>query len=115
MGVCATVATLAEAFARSIPLHTPHQKLQIELLKLMPFYKDMFNLVAWERAFMAALPEPDDESTTGLLIYEIFSFGRYNMYTTFNKEGAEHEYNSLVTELVRFGVKVLPHNGLDDW
>jgi hypothetical protein len=115
MGICETVVTLANEFVKSKTLNTPHQKLQVELLRLMPLYKEINNLVAWERTFMAALPEPDDESDVGQLIYEIFSFGRYNMYGAFDKQGTYREFDWLVKQLARAGVIVPPHHDLDDW
>ena len=96
MGACATVANLAEALSASGELRTPRHKMLVDILKIMPQYYEMGDLSAWETAFQAALEEKDDESDLGNLIWEIFEFGRHNLYMAFDPDGTKICYHDLI-------------------
>ncbi len=95
MGICNTVEAFSSALSQEVMIEDPRHKLQLEILKLMPLYRDIRDLSQWESAFTETLEEAEDESTVGEIIYAIFDFGRCNMYCAFSEDNAIREFSSL--------------------
>jgi hypothetical protein len=115
MGVAETVKELAESVAHAkMPTH-PRHRLLVELLRLMPLYRDINGLCAWEAAFKGAMEWQDDESEVGQLLWDVFEFGGYNMYGAFDAEGTLQEFRGLASRLSERGVRVREPQGLDGW
>ncbi len=115
MGICSTVASLAEAVSKAKAPLEPRHRLQVDILKLMPLYSEIWNLSPWEHAFQDVVKEPDDESETGLLLWEIFDFGRYNMYSAFDPAGTRDCYIALTDLLKEKGVALSGKHDIDSW
>ena len=113
VGVAETVKSLAEAVERAKLPTNPRHRICVELLRLMPKYRDIGDLSAWEAAYQGALEERDDESEVAQLLWEVFDFGRLNMYGKFEPEltahaGALKEHLALEIELVLEGANATP-------
>ena len=115
MGVCETVKSIADTVARVKIPQEPRHLVLVELLRLMPQYRDMNGLVAWDSAFQGALEEQDDESEIGQILWEVFEFGRGNMYGAFDVPGTSRQFEWLSTWLSERGVPMPPPQGLTDW
>ena len=109
------VKSLAEAVARAKEPEQPRHRLLVEILRLTPLYRDINGLCEWEDAFQNALEKEDDESEVGKILWELFDFGRYNMYAKFDTEGTAQAYESLCLWLSAHGVSVPASHGLADW
>jgi hypothetical protein len=81
----------------------------------MPQYRDINDLVAWESAYQGALAERDDESEVGQLLWEVFDFGRLNMYGRFEPDRTAHAFAALSSWIAERGVSVPAPAGLADW
>lgn len=115
MGVTETVAALAGSIAQVKALTNPRHRLLVEILRLMPLYSDVGDLTAWESAFQGVLEDQDDESEIGNLLWDIFVFGRMNMYVGFDARQTEIAFRYIAQEFERRGVPVTPQGSLDDW
>jgi hypothetical protein len=115
VGVCETVKALAEAIAQAKAPQEARHRLMVEILRLMPLYRDIHDLTAWESAFQGALHGQDDDSEVGHLLWELFEFGRYNMYGAFDAPGTAKEFASLAKLLTRGDVPVPQSPGLTGW
>src|SRR5579884_2495519 len=111
MGVCETVKSLAEAVAKAKALEKPRHRLLVEILRLMPLYRDIGDLSAWESAIHGALGQ-DDESEVGQLLWEVFEFGTYNMYGAFDAEGTAEVFRHLSQWMAQRGVTAPEPQGL---
>ena len=115
MGVCETVRSIAESVSQvKMPQESRHQIL-VQILRLMPQYREIRDLVAWESAFQGALEEQDDESEIGQILWEVFEFGRFNMYAKFDVPGTSQQFEWLSTLLNERGVPMPPPEGLEEW
>jgi len=115
MGICATVKDLAEAIEKSkLDVHAQHRH-QIEILSDMQRYADARDLGNWESTFQSTLDELDDQSEVGLLLWEIFELGRFNLYAAFNPVGTQYEYETLKKLLLQHGVRIDTVHSNDDW
>ena len=115
MGVCEAVRELAEGIDQGLAPKDPRHRICVELLRLMPCYRDIRDLSAWESAYQGALDEKDDETTVGVLLYEIFEFGRGNMYGAFNHKQTLENFDVLSKQLEDHGVPVPRISGLTGW
>jgi hypothetical protein len=115
MGLCDTVAKLADAAERDLSPSEARHKLLLAILRLMPLYRDIVHLPEWETAFKGALTrDHDDESRIGKLIYDIFEFAGFNLYAAFDIEGTKIAYDARVKRLEDAGIRVPPDEGLTD-
>ena len=105
MGVCKVVKELAGAVSLAKPDLQPRHRLQVELLRLMPLYLEVWDLSLWESAFQQTIDD-DDKSETALLLLEVFDFGRLNMYGAFQVEQTREAYAALRAYLLAHGVAV---------
>lgn len=115
MGVCVTVKSLAESVSTVKTPEDSRHRILVEILRLMPLYRDIFGLVAWESAFRGALAEEDDDSEVGQILYEVFDFGTFNMYGAFDADGTAQEFERVSAWLRQGGVPVLQPQGIADW
>ena len=95
MGVCSTVSALATAILDQNEDLSVRHRLRVELLKLMPLYLGIRDLSLWEDAVAETYEEQDDTSDVGLILGEIFDFGRRNLYSAFNKDASKKCYDDL--------------------
>ena len=116
MGVCKTVALLAKTVETiKLPINSRH-KLLIQLLKLIPLYKEIRALDEWETACQGVLEDQDDTSEIGSLLWEVFEFGRYNLYAAFDATGTAACYNNLVKHFENHNIKIpMWDSELDEW
>ena len=94
MGICDAVQLLAEKVRDGKPLMTPSQKLRVELLRLMPCYKDCRRLDLWEDTFQKA-PDPEDEQSydeVDWLLLSVFELGRACLYSAFDIAAVHREF-----------------------
>jgi len=75
------------------------------LLKLIPLYKEIGALDEWETACQGVLEDQDDTSEIGSLLWEVFEFGRYNLYAAFDVIGTTACYNDLVNLFENHNIK----------
>ncbi len=116
MGVCNTVVLLTEALEKAKQPTLPRHRLLAQILKLMPLYNEIHDLAAWEAAYQGAMEEADDNSEIGLLLWEIFEFGRYNLYSAFDVEGTSECYDQLSSMFSENGiVNPIIQPELDRW
>ena len=115
MGVCETVQVLAEAVALAKQPVEARYRLLIEILRLMPLYRDIRDLSAWESAFQAALAPCEDESEMGNVLAELFDFGRHNRYGAFDQAGTLFCYASFARWLTEHGVPAPDSPDLSRW
>jgi hypothetical protein len=93
----------------------PRHLILVEILRLMPEYRDINHLVAWESAFQGVLEDQDDESEIGQILWEVFDFGRFNMYGAFDAPRTSQQFEWLSNWLSARGVPMPPPQGLADW
>ncbi len=115
MGLCETVRETAEAISGSKTITAPGHRLAIELLRLMPLYRDIGNLNAWEVALQDVFAEAEDQSEVGRLLSQVFAFGRYNMYAEFDVDGTEREFAAVRETLERSGVAATSASRIMSW
>ena len=105
MGVADVVRTVAKAVARVTNPTDPLHRIRLRILQLMPDYRDIHMLVAWESAFKGAGPDTD-QSEVGRLLQEVFDFGMFNMYGQFDGPGTVSAFRQLSDWLAGRGVVV---------
>jgi hypothetical protein len=115
MGVCDTVSRLADAVETELKPKLPHHRNLLEILRRMPSYRDDEKLSDWESDFLKETPEDEDESAIGQITWEIFEFGRLNLYSAFDSAGTKEDYRWLCELLFSSGVKPPTHAGLSNW
>lgn len=115
MGVCDTVCMVAERLLEAKMPRDPRHRLQAEILRLMPLYRDIVGLTDWESAFQSVLPEIEDCSEIAELLYEIFEFGRDNMYAAFRAQHTAKYFVELSDRFRRSGIVLDGHQELDGW
>lgn len=115
MGICTTVRELAAAVEKSKSVVLPKHCVQIDLLRRMQQFADARDLGDWEARFQSTVGECEDQSEVGLLIWEIFEFGRFNLYGAFRPLETNHEYEILKSFLSMHGVKVDANHNNEDW
>jgi hypothetical protein len=115
MGMADTVRSLAEAVAQVKSLTNPRHRICVELLRLMPEYLEIHRLDGWEEAYQDALEPIDDASETGVILWEVFEFGRLNMYGAFNPKLTVKEFARLSSWLTERGINVPTPGDLTDW
>lgn len=93
MTVSAITRELAEAILAARP-HTPHQRLLIEQLRLLPLYKQIGNVAIWDKAYHDAMPREDDTSEVGRLIAAVYDFATVPFYGAFDAEATLNAYES---------------------
>ena len=115
MGVSDTVRATVDEIVRTKSPTLPRHLLLVELLRLMPLYRAVRNLAAWDAAFRGALAEDDDGSELGRLLLETFEFGCENLYGRFDAAAASRAYERLSARLREGGVPLVPAGDLTDW
>ena len=115
MGVAETVYLLTEAIERAKSPWHPRHRICLELLRLLPEYRDINKLPAWESAFQGALDSRDDESEIGQIPFEVFEFGRCNMYGEFDLDRTVYEFERLSSWLADRGIVVPAPEDLSQW
>ncbi len=115
MGLCEAVREIAEAISASKGITTSGERLVVELFRLMPLYRDIGNLNAWETALQDVFAEADDQSDVGYLLERVFAFGRYNMYADFDVDGTEGALGALRSTLSENGIPLPSATRLTSW
>lgn len=104
MSISAVVAQLADVVAQvGAPLSAWESRL-LEELRIMPLRVDERDLGWWDSRygqvhFAGPAEEKNNPRTVVRMFDEIFAFGSYNLYTTFDAEGTRVEYSKLVNRL----------------
>jgi hypothetical protein len=115
MGICETVADLAVNVSASRSIEEPAHLLALELLRLMPLYREISDLRAWEAAVQDVLPDEPADSEVNRLLCQVFEFGRYNMYAEIDAAGTAKKFATLRESLQQSGIRVPVPRGLDSW
>lgn len=108
MGVCTTVALLAETVSDARAPLIPRHRLLVEILHLMPVYSDIYRLDDWGEAFQAVIEKDEAKGgvETGNLLWGIYVLGTYNMYAVFDVSGTVEQYAHLSRNLEHAGIKM---------
>lgn len=101
MTVSAVTRELAEAILAARPASTPRQRLLLELLRLLPFYKAIGNVAIWDKAYHAAMPAEDDTTEIGRLIEAVYDFATIPFYGAFQADVTLSAYESTCRYLRR--------------
>jgi hypothetical protein len=112
MGVCALVKEFAEAVSQVKQPREPQHRLAIEILRLMPLYRESRCLDSWENAFPNSIDSKEGEIDK--LLNEIFEFGRCNLYSAFVVDRTIREMEALIDLLRCSGVDV-QSGDVSDW
>jgi hypothetical protein len=116
MSVSRTVAVRADLIERRLPLEGARERLQLQLLRVMPLYVQIRDLVAWESAFTAVMVEEDaPEGSDAWVLEHVFDFGRGNMYGAFHEATANGDYAYMRAELRKAGIEVPASPDLHEW
>ncbi len=116
MSVSLTVVALADLIEERLSIESARDRLQLQILRLMPLYVQIRDLVAWESAFTAVMNEADSpEGSTAWVLEHVFDFGRGNMYGVFEEATARTDYAFMQAELLRAGIPVPDSLELDEW
>lgn len=116
MSVSQTVVALADLIEARIPLESARERLQLEILRQMPLYVQIWDLPAWESAFTAVMEEDDPPEGSGAwVLWEVFDFGRCNLYAAFVEAAAKRDYDYMRAQLRRVGIDVPESPELSDW
>jgi hypothetical protein len=106
MSVSETVRVLAEAISAGPDALSAHDRLLLELLKLMPLYCENRTLDAWEAAYQSTyIPDDGNASKTAHLADQVFEFGCFNMYAAFDPKGTKTCYSELSKLLEKSGIR----------
>ncbi len=92
MTVSSVTRELAQATIAARPASTPRQRLLLELLRLLPLYRDIGNVAIWDKSYHAAMPAEDDTSEVGQLIDAVYDFAITPFYGAFESEVALRAY-----------------------
>ena len=95
MSVSETVRTIAEILESHHVSTDGRDNLLLGILKLMPLYRDVKGLDLWESAFLKALDDLN-EANINPIIWELFEFGRFNLYGAFDQDATLKELNKLL-------------------
>jgi hypothetical protein len=116
MSVSRTVVALADLIEARLPVESARERLQLQILRLMPLYVQIRDLPAWESAFTAVMDKNDPPEGTGAWVLgEVFDFGRWNLYAAFEEAAAKRDYADMRAELRRVGIEVPESSRLDEW
>ena len=97
------------------PSQDPRHRLMGEILLQMPLYLEIRDLGSWEAAFQAVMPGDKDTSSTGVMLEEVFDFGRGSMYGAFDPASARVDYDWLRSRLAMYGVHLPLEADLSGW
>lgn len=115
IGICETVKALAGAVASAQSPLGPRDRLVVEVLKLMPCYRDVRRLDLWERALHDAMGEDDVKSSARPLLSGIFELARYNLYGAVDEKGTWNEFYRLEKALEGERIFLRRPRSLTDW
>lgn len=116
MSVSRTVAGLADLVEACLPLSGARERLQLQILRLMPLYVEIWDLVAWESAFTGVMDESDSpQGSDAWVLEQVFDFGRGNMYGAFQEATARSDYAEMRAELLKVGIEVPENAELHEW
>jgi hypothetical protein len=118
--VSETVKALAEAVVEVHPVRLPLHRLILELLRLMPLYRDVDGLPDWETAIRDATAEREDYSEVGDLLWAVFEFAARALYPpqgyeVFDPAWTEAAFRSLGKALEGSGVKIPEGMSFTGW
>lgn len=116
MSVSRTVVALADLIATRVPLEGARERIQLQILRLMPLYVEIWDLVAWESAFAEVMTKEDSpEGSDAWVLEQVFDFGRGNVYGAFQESTAKSDYSHMRAQLLRVGIEVPVDPELHEW
>ena len=106
MGLCDTVALLADTVAAAhAPLSAREHALHARL-RAMPQHLAAGDLGAWEAGYQEAVPDHPAPRLPERLLDDVFDLGRHNLYRAFDVAGTAAEVARVVAVLRQGGVEV---------
>jgi hypothetical protein len=94
MTVSSIVRELAEGVIATGKVCSARQRLQLELFRMMPVYREVGILGSWDRAFNDTWSKERDTSEMGHLIAVLYGFATVNFYGAFQADVTIREYES---------------------
>jgi hypothetical protein len=105
---------LAEAIIAVTPAATSRQRLLLELLRLLPLYRDIGNVAIWDKTYHAAMPVEDDTSDAGQLIGAVYEFATTPFYGAFEADVTLSVYQDTCRYLRSAGISCPAVNAFTD-
>lgn len=115
MGICSTVRGATDAIAESHPSVLSTFRQQVEVLRRMPEYAAGHDLATWERTFVSLMDDRTIGSELGGLLWDVFEFGRFNLYSRIRVAETEAELSNLRGLLLAHGVRIDAHASVGEW
>ena len=115
MGICSTVRDATDAIAESRPSVLSTFRRQVEVLRRMPEYEAGHDLGAWERTFMSLMDDRTIDCELGGLLWDVFEFGRFNLYSSIQVAETEAELSNLRGRLLAHGVRFDARASVGEW
>ena len=115
MGICSTVRDAVDAIAESRPSVLSALRQQVEVLRRMPEYAAGRDLGAWEGTFISLMDDRTIDSELGGLLWDVFEFGRFNLYGRIKIAETETELSNLRRRLLARGVRFDARASVDEW
>jgi hypothetical protein len=115
MGICSTVRDATDAIAAAKPLVKARYQRQAEILRRMPSYAQSRDLATWEQAFMSLVDDQATETEESELLWEVFEFGRFNLYSNIRKAETESALQRLAEFLNSHGVGFTGQSSVEEW
>ena len=95
MTVSSIARELADAIITSREIPLARHRLQLELFRMMPLYREVGILGAWDKAFNNTQSKERDSSELGRLIAALYGFATINFYGAFQADVTVREYESV--------------------
>jgi len=115
MGICRIVSDAAGAIAAAKPEAVSSYRQQLAILRDMPAYADARDLGTWERAFMSSVDERILEAEVGELLWSVFEFGRFNLYSRIREAETAAELEHLLARLHEHGISFTAATSAREW
>lgn len=115
MGICSTVRDATDAIAECHPSVLSTFRDQVEVLRRMPEYAARRDLDTWERTFVSLMDDRPIDSELGELLWGVFEFGRFNLYSSIQGSQTETGLSNLSGLLLAHGVRFDARASVGEW